>query len=372
MSREGSSVLRGVLTGTFDHFYQADIYYGGERRLTNVPVSNVQFEEDGNAQIQQSGSFTVVWTDAFGKSISPYEIADVLAPFGAEVYLYSMIWSGPFQERVELGQFTITGVPSAMDEDMLFRGEWITVGSTVEIEFKERLAKVQDDRFDVPSAATNLTSVWNELGRLTGLQLLRTVPDAAIPRTVVYEEDRLDAVYNLVDVLDAVPHMTADGVLAARPNVWPAPVDTLRRGRGGSIVRVGRAMSPADVYNRVAFRGKSGDQEVILAAAEIRSGPLRVRNADGSPSPFGRKTFFVSTDYVTTRAEAQAYVDRELPRVSRLRSIVIPVTETFNPLRERGDVVNLERVKADLLGRVISISRGERGTQALKVEVADG
>lgn len=369
--RFSSNTLRGALSGPFQHYYVADIYYAGDRRLANLPISNVTFKEDANAKIQQSGSFTVVWTDAFGTSISPSEISDVLAPFGAEVYLYSTVWVGPFMERVSLGQFTITNVPSAMDEDMVFRGERITIGSTVQIEFKERLAKVNDDRFDVPTATQNLTSTWNEIGRLTELQLQRTITDKAIPRAVVYEENRLDATYDLFDILDAVPHMTADGALAARPNVWPTPVDFVRRGAGGTIKSVGRAMTPDQVYNRVAFRGKSGDQQVIMATAEVVAGPLRVRNTDGTPSPFRRKTYFVSSDYVTTGAEAQAYVNRELPRVSRLRSLILPVVETFNPLRERGDVITLERVDRVLTGRIISITRSGRDTQTMEVEIAD-
>lgn len=367
--RNGSSTLAGVLTGSFEHFYLADIYYDGERRLADVPISDVAFKEDGNAKIQQSGSFTVTWTDDFGKSISPTEISDILAPFGAEVYLYSVVWSGPFSERVPLGQFTITNVPSAIDEDMLFRGEWITVGSKVDIEFKERLAKVQDDRFDVPSTATDLSSTWSELGRLTELQLIRNLPDRTIPRAVVYEEDRLDAVYNLFEVIDGIPHMTADGALAARPISWPAKVASLKRGPGGTIVRVGRALSPDQVYNRVAFRGKSDDQQIILAEAEITSGPLRARNPDGTPSPFRRKTYFLSNEYVTTTADAVTYVNRELPRVSQLRSVTVPVTETFNPLRERGDVISIQRAKRVLDGRIISIDRSGRSTQTMNVEV---
>jgi hypothetical protein len=370
--RPATEQLRGVLSASFNHYYTADIYYNGERRLADVPLTDVRFNEDGDADLQQSGSFTIVWTDAFGRSVSPREIGDVLAPFGAEVYLYSRVWVGPFVERVALGQFTITDVPSAMDEDMLFRGEWITVGSVVEIEFKERLVKVQDDRFDVPSAATDLDSTWDELGRLTELQLLRTLPDKPIPRAVVYEEDRLDAVYNLTDVLDGIPHMTADGALSARPKTWPAPVDTLRRGAKGSVVRVGRAMSPKNVYNRVAFRGKSGDQEIILASAEVNSGPLRARNPDGTPAPYRRKTLFVASEYVTNAQQAVEYVNRELPRVSKLRSIRVPITETFNPLRERGDVVVVQRAKETMLGRIVSIDRDQGPTQEIVVEVADG
>jgi hypothetical protein len=367
--RPGSSTLDGVLTSDFDHEYEVGLYYGGERRLPNVPVTGVSFKEDADASIQQSGTLTVVWTDDFATSISPREIADVLAPFGAELYLYSVVRAGRFVERVPIGQFTITDVPSARDEDMRFRGEWITVGSTVELEFKERLAAVENDRFDVPTAVKNLTSVWDEVGRVTRLQILRTLPDTAIARSVVYGDSRLDAPYDLLELLDGVPHMTADGALSGRPKAWPAASAVLKRGEGGSLVSVGRSMSPEKVYNRVAFRGKTNDMEVILASAEITSGPLRTANPDGTPSPFGRKTYFLSSDFVTTKAAAQEYVDRELPRVSSLRSVVVPFVETFNPRRERGDVVVLERAREDLVGRILTIDRGSGPTQECTAEV---
>jgi hypothetical protein len=367
--RPASETLAGVLTSDFDHHFEFDLYYAQERRLQGVLAEDVKFNEDGDAAIQQSGNMTVVWTDTFAQSLSPTKVSDVLAPFGPEVYLYSVVSAGRFSERVALGQYVLTEVPSAQDEELLFRDTWVTVGSTVELEFKERTAAIQRDRFDVPTAATDLSSVWNELARLTKQQIIRTVADRAIPRSVVYEEDRLDAVYALADVLDAIPHMTADGAMSLRPKSWPQPVATLRRGAGGSLLSVGRSMSPDKVYNRVAFRGKSNDQEVILASAEITSGPLRTRNPDGSPSPFGVKTYFAASDYVTNRQQAQEYVDRELPRVSSFGSVVIPVKETFNPLRERGDVVRIEQVTGLLVGRILTISRGADATQDLTVEV---
>jgi hypothetical protein len=366
--------LRGALSrGSFDHHYEADVFYDGERRLTNIPVMGVRWSEDGDAQVQVSGSLTVVWTDTWARSISPQEVTDTLAPFGAEIQLYSVITAGPFSERVSLGRFEITEVPSAVDEDMLFRGEWFTMGSVVELEFKERLAGVGEERFDVPTAPSALGSTWDEVGRITQLQLRRTVSDAVITRATLYEESKLDALYNLMDLfLAAIPHMTEDGALAARPLVWPEPVWTLRRGDGGEIVSIGRSMSAARVYNRVAVRGKAGDQTTILATSEIASGPLRVSNPDGAPSPFRKRTYFLSSDMVTTAAQAKAWADRTLPEVSSTRSLIVPVVCTFNPLLERGDVVVLERAREYLTGRIVSIDRSDRATQSMSVEVRRG
>lgn len=372
--RIASSSTVGALQGSVNHRYLADIIYDGERRLQDIPIEEVSFTEDAGSSIQMSGSCTVVWTDEFGRSISPKQIGDTLSPFGPELHLFSIVSVGLQEERIPLGQFPITNVPSAQDEDMLFRGEWITTGSVVKLEFKDHLYRVDQDRFDVPSAPLSLESVFAEAGRITGLPLSRTVADAAITRAVMYQENRLEALQDLFELLDAVPHMTPYGALSARPKTWGDPVDRLRRGDPsravtGQIVSVGRAMSASKVYNRVAFRGKSGQQQKILASAEVEFGPLRTKNPDGSRSPFGRVTKFLSSDLVTTAAQAQEWVDRELPRVSRLGSVVLPVEEFFNPLRERGDVIVLERAREELVGRVLSVKRGSKATQDLEVEV---
>lgn len=374
--RFANASQRAALLGSFDHHYEADVYYDGERRLQSVPITSPSFKEDGDAAIQQSGSLTVVWSDEFARSISPRQIGDVLAPFGPEIHLFSVISAGKqVTGRIQLGKFPITSVPSALDEEMQFRSDWITLGSVVDLEFKELTARIDRDRFDAPTAPTDLTSMWNEIGRITGEQLTRSVPDVAIPLSVMYQENRLDAVADLLDIADAVPHVTSDGTLGARPNEWPEPVDTLERGIGGSIVSVGNSLDPADVYNRVAFRGKSGSQTPIQASLEVLTGPLRTRNPDGGKSPYGRVTKFLESDYVLTDAEAQEYCARELPRVAQLGAVVVPVVEILNPLRERGDVVRFKRLRRQRdydLGRIVSIDRDGSATQTDHIQVLGG
>lgn len=369
MARNGSDTLQGVLTGYFDHHFVADLYYDGARRLQGVPITEPKFSEDGDASIQQSGSVTVQWSDEFATSISPTAVTDPLAPYGAQLWVYCVVEAGPFSERVEFGRFEIVNVPTAVDQQIQFRGEWITTGSQVELELKELLAGPARESFDVPTAPTGLTSTWDEVGRIAGLSLRRTVPDAPINRSAVYPDSKLDAIYELMDVmLDAVPHMTADGTLAARPNAWPG---VSREIRLGSIEKVGNLMSADQVSNRVVVRAVGGDQSTILAVAEITSGPLRVANADGSVSPFRRRTKYLSSEFVTTHAKALRWAQSTLAQVSDTRTRVLPVTMTFDPLIERGDVILIERPDVWLTARVVTIDRSGHATQDLMVEVGE-
>ena len=269
--RFGSEALRDVLTGSFDHRWVADVFYDGVRRLADLPIDDVRFSEDADANIQQSGSCRVVWSDEFASSIAPSAVSDMLAPFGAQLAIYSVVTAGTFEERVEFGRFEITNVPDAVDEKMRFRDGWITVGSTVDLELKELLAGVGQESFDVPSAAPSLGSVWDEVARISGLQITRTVADTSITKQVAYPENVLDAVYDLMEVvLEARPHMTADGTLAARPVAAPTvAVDTIRRGEAGTLVDVGAEMSAAGVYNRVVVRSTGSDQARVLASRRV-------------------------------------------------------------------------------------------------------
>jgi hypothetical protein len=365
--RFGSPELVQVLTGSFDFHYTADVLYNGERRIQDLPITDVRWREDADANIQHSGSCTVVWSDEFASSISPDEITDTLAPFGAQLVVYAWVRAGSFEERVEYGRFEITDIPSARDEWFEFRGEWLVAGSVVELELRDLSAAVAEETFDSPESPQALDSTWNEVARLTGFPVLRTVPDVPITRSVLYPDSKWDATYELVSVmLDAVPHVNPNGSLSARPNVWPAPVSQLRMGEG--LVAVAGSMSQRGVQNRVVVRAQQGEE--ILAIAELTNGPLRVRNDDGTVSPYRARTRYLSSEFVTNEAQAREWADAELAKVSVLRARTFTVVETFNPLRERGDVIDVERPTKWLHARVVSIDRSSGPTQTLTVEVS--
>lgn len=371
--REQTAQLRDVLrSGSFDAQWVADVYYDGARRISDLTIRDPSFDDDGTALVQGTGSCTVEWTSDFAESLTPRLADDVLAPFGSELSVSVLVSAGSFRERVQMGWYRIEDVPSARDQFVSFGGGILPIGSTVELSLQDRFRRVQRDLFDVPGSPLSLTSVLTEAQRITGLQIVREIPDAAIPKTFAYEEERLDPLYDLVEFADGIPYMRPDGTLGQRTIGWGSPVDTVTDGPDGTLVSLGFAMSSEKVYNRVVFRsGGDGDSaEQILAVAEITDGPLRVRNPDGSPSPYGRVTYYVSSDQVTSRGQAQAYVDRLLPQVSALRVAERPMVEIFNPLRQVGDVLSVRPMgEQPFLGRVSTISRSDGPTQDVTLEV---
>lgn len=377
--RYGSAALIDALrSGSFDKRWYADVVYNGTTVIQDVPLTAPKFDDDGTSLVQGTGSCSIVYQDDFAASVAPSQIGDLFSPFGTVLNVSTIVTNGDgFRERTPIGQYLIAQTPSIVSERFWFQGRVATKGDVIGLNLKDLFYGVQRDRFDVPGVATDLSSVWREYQRLTELPITRSIPDGAISASVVYQEDKLQACYDLAAVLDAVAYVTPDGTASMRPNTWPAVVDTIRAAKdvngnpvdGGTLVSVGRTMANDDVYNSVVIRTDGADKTAVLARADITDGPLRVRNADGSRSPYRKVPYFYSSPYVTSQLQAQQVAAQMLPRVSRLRSVQVQLTEFFNPLREVGDVVKVERVGEQFTGRVLKISRSDSGLQTLTVVV---
>ncbi len=374
--RSGSSTLKAVLQGSFDCQFYADVFLNRQRVLANLPITNVVLNDDSTSAVQGSGSFSVAYQGDFADSIAPKQIGDTLSPFGSQVAISAIVTAGSgFVERIPMGTYLISETPAIATQMFLFNTALLSKGDLIDVTVKDLFYGVQRDRFNVPGSPASLSSVWGEVQRLTGLPVTKTITDAVIPLSVAYAQDKLQAVYDLATVLDAAACMTFDGTVSMRPNVWPAVVDTLSGGDGGTLINVGRGMANDTVYNAVVVRSAdSGTGQSVLASAEVQSGPLRTTNTDGSLSPYRRVPYFASSPYVTTQAQAAAYAATLLPRVSALRSVTVDLVETFNPLRDLGDVITVQRVATgkvfeSFTGRVTKISRNGIGNQTTTVAV---
>lgn len=340
-------MLEAIRAGVLKRSKVADLYYGLERRVRDVPLIDPQFTWSGDAQIQGSGSVKVVWQGDFGESIVPRRIRDDFAPFGATLFVRDVFQVGAARWEVPIGWFPIVDVPSAWDTRALWRGRPITVGSVVELTLQDRMARVKSHRFEVPTTPLVVGSALDEAARITGLQITKTVPDAPIKGAVVYQEDRLEALYDLCRVvLDAVPQMEPDGSMSFRPIEWPEPVDRVvygptADGQDGSVRSIGEAMSSDGVVNYIAVRTAGTENASILYRTWVASGPLRAFEPDGSEGPAGIRDEFLSSQQVTTYQQAQEWADRELARKSRLAAKSVPIVLGYNSLYQVGDVLEV-------------------------------
>lgn len=362
--RAGTADLLEVLNSSaFDRAWIGSLVYDGIARVSDLHLVNPSFGWDGGSQIAGSGSCSIVSTDPFGRSISPTRIGDLFSPFGAELQVDVLITQGDFEERVPMGRFVLDTVPTTRDFAVEGPGgDAIFVESRVELSLKDVMLRVQRDKFPFPRPPAT-PSMWAEVFNLTGLATVRNIADATLPTSVTFDEDRLKALDDVFAVADAWPHLTPSGQIAARPKAWPAQVSVFR-----GVVSAPRVIESERVYNRVVVEGKAPSGEAVRAIAEITDGFLRVRNADGSRSPFGANTYRYASDFLTTEQQCYTTALSMLSRVSRERSVQRTVTEPFMPLREVGDVVKLPAENE--LTRILSVKHDASTTTSV-VEVAD-
>lgn len=365
--RDHSENLSHVLTGSFSTRLIVDAFYGPTRRAADLPYGSWELQWDSEARIKSGGSLTIEYTDELAESISPTGFTDMLAPFGQEVNLLMEISAGSFSETVQLGHYRISAVPDARDEHANHLGQVITVGSKVTLTLEDRLIGVDRAGFRAEQSPPSLASCWTEIQRLTGMQVVRSVADKAIPNSVVYlaeQGGRLNAVQALADVLGGVAYVTPDGAISVLPDEWGPVVASLELGDGGTILDVAHSMESEGVYNEVVGNFEDDDRNPIFASAAIESGPLAISG------PYGAYTRYYASPFVKTQAAAESAVAAILTQVSSIQSYRVPVQCVVNPLIEDGDVVTVQRPTGGVItGRVVSHKFGASRLMTLVLEV---
>ncbi|MBX3435920.1 MAG: hypothetical protein KF861_00295 [Planctomycetaceae bacterium] len=364
--KTASDNLKAALTGgSISRRLVADSFYGATRTLQDIPISTWSIRGDLTAAIKTGADVTILYTDDFARAATPHELTDALAPYGQELHLYMVIKLADTEERLPLGQFRIESVPGGTDAQRRFRDRVITEGSTVQVTLMDRFLGVQRARFRSLQEPASLTSAWAELARISGLAVTRTVPDVAIPSTLVYDRDRLQAVQLLAGVLGGTAIMTSQGTVAVIPNTPGDVVATLAIGEDGVVTDVQYSMQSENAYNVVTGDFETDDGTPIHVEAQISTGPLAI------DSPYGEHVLEYPGDksLITTQAAAQAAVDQLLEQSSVTEAYELPVQCVFNPLLELGDVVQVERMDRLITGRINTLDYGDTGPMSLRLGV---
>jgi hypothetical protein len=365
VSAQTSELIRSAADrtgGGFQRHWVADLMYDGDRRVKDLLIAEPELAWDASSFVVGSGSARVVWADDHGSSMIPRQVGDWFSPFGSELQIDCMVGAGVFTERVPVARFVIEEVPDAVEASLLFQGALVHPGESFRVTLRDRLMRVARDRFALPKGPGS-SSAWQEVQAITGLPVVRNVPDASVPGSVAYDGAKQDALKQLFDLLGAWPHVDAAGALTARPKAWSAPVDELR-----GVVSAPISMSADQTYNTVVVQGKTADGDPIVAVESVEEGFLRTKNPDGSVSPFGAKPYVYPDNLgvLDTYEKCSRYARELLQRVSQLRGVTREVVEPFNPLREVGDVLTSK------FGLVrIQRVRHNGATTELRVEVQD-
>lgn len=335
-----------VLTGAFRWRPVVAAWKGTVLLSEAVPVVSGRLSADVTQHVPERLTFTVPeWAPdpdhPDGMSWVPDREDHPLAEFGqyidVDIHIWSAVTAGSDIDEptsiTRLGRYKI----QSWDHDDL--------AHTVQVECVGLLQVPADARFRTPQVPRPTGTLVSEFRRLMvagiPVDVDAGLTDRAIPKSFVWDEDRLGALYDIADAWPARLRVDQFGVVNLLPTVpdIPVPVLSFTDGQLGTLISAPRSGTRDSIANVVVARSTVTDDPAkppLQAVAEVMDGPLR-------PSVYGEVTFFWSSPLATTQAQLQASANTILVRksrpalVRRVRCVPDPRVELDDPVSLTGD-----------------------------------
>jgi hypothetical protein len=307
---------------------RVDAYRGGVL-LGTVDTSEGSISVTARNRVRRTAELTVP------SALFPTDpFASLLSPYGNYLQVWRGIDFGDIQELIPAFYGRVDGV----DDSDQFDGK-------IEVRCTDRMADVNDARFETPRAAPTgtpivyaITGLLGEACPGVGIDIAAGVnATSQVPSGLMWDTDRGKAVDDLAQSIGAEVFAKPDGRFQVRnvPTLNDTPAWTVNEGAHGTLVTAGRNVTRDGVYN------------VVVTIVERANGdtPIRFVAEDTNPaSPtyvggvFGRVPRFLRNPLVTTPDQAETAGTALLARsigATRTRTITcIP-----NPAAEAGDVI---------------------------------
>lgn len=239
--------------------------------------------------------------------------------------------------------------------------KWTYDESTITVTANGLLQIAADSRLLSPTSPRDDGSMRSEFLRLCppqiAVQFSDELVDRSVPRSMSWDESRIDALYEIADAWPAVIRPDAWGQLLLKPPVQATsrPVLTITDGEDGTVTAVPREDSREGVYNIVVVRS-SADGVDASAVSMITSGPLNVTTYNPVPR------FYASPTLLTVE-QCQKVADAMRDDSAR-RSTVLQVSMAPDPRIEVDDPIGVRREGRLDLGVVLAVD--------MPLTVADG
>lgn len=351
-------------------------WYNGQLAYPDpLPVDSWGFDWDASRQVQ---TFDVSVTDKDGR-LAPWLLED---PLGVGGTLLQVMYRVGGAGSVNMGWYRVAqSTPSEVWRSYVINEKgrinadsptpkdkrlvYVSGGSTVKLSCSDLGVVAANSRLLAPESPQGLSpTIVGEVRRLMdGTAPVVTaagVTDRAVNTSLVYEQDRLNAVQDLCKRISCDYRFNGDGQLEIYPLKAAAPVWKIAGGPEGVLVSVNRAQKLDGLYNMFIADGTAANIPV-RGTAQITTGPLRM---DG---PHGRYPKFYSSNMLTTQAEADAYASEMMNTQIAGLTVELQIVCLPHPGLQQGDwvvvaspVINTQEVSIN--GRVTKI--GLRGTTA--------
>lgn len=332
---------------------QFNLWYEGRLVEPDVRVSSWSLDWDLSRQVQCQAKATVLDEDG---SLTPWDLSDPLGAGGGILQSKLIV----ADTSAAIAWQTITSAdPDETWRTLNGKTYWIPGGASIPIEADDRTEGVIEARFMAPQQPTKTTSIIAEIRHLlTGLmdvQVDGDVVDGTVPASVVYKEDRMAAVEDLVAALKAAWRITGDGQFRIYNPAITTPVWTAKGGAEGELIRVRRKFDIQKNKNVFVSRNTAPDGRELQGIAKIEDGPERYAG------PLGQRVRFHAASFATTQAQIDQTATTLRDNRIKTSTVVLPVRTVLNPAIELGDWIKFmlplpDGTEAPLTGRVIAIN----------------
>lgn len=341
--------LSDVLASAFSYEVRAQSYLGGSLLSDDVPIAGGQLTWQGTQTIE-SGALAVSAWDR-GHSWVPSTPRDPLARYGQELSFTAVIGAGERSWEIPLGRQVIT--------------DWSQDSGDVEVTVAGILNRTAEHRLPRPMVPLRGGTLVSELRRLMPggipVDISDDLVDRACPSSFEWNEDRLAAIYNLIDAWPAL--MLPDGFGGVRivPDISGddfTPALTYRDGEGGTVVSAPRSDTREQTYNYVVARAQSDDLDAKLVQAEaaVLDGELSINGA------YGTVLRYFSSPALRTAAQCLAAA-RSVLEKSQRPARALTVTAPLDPRVELYDPVEVtydgETSRGHVIGIVLPLVPGD-------------
>lgn len=302
---------------------------------TEIPIVDGDVRIDGDADIRGTLDLT---TDGTGEW--PHTTADLLTPYGQEIYVERGIDYGNGQrEWVGLGYFRIRDMEQDDPPD-----------GPIRITGEDRMAALIDARLTAPRQFTSGTAYLTVFSTLVG----EVYPGAAIDfdsggstllgRPLICDEDRWRFLDDLAQALGKIWYWDYRGRLQVKTPPSPAsPVWSVNAGADGVLIGSRRRITRVGAYNAVVASGEALDSATPVRGIAYDADPLSPTYYLGT---FGQVPKFINSPTITSTAQAQTAATAALAK-----RIGAPYTVDFsaipNPALEPWDPVEVVHATRD-------------------------
>lgn len=296
---------------------RVDSWLGPDLLAEDVPIIEGELAETGDQKVPEVLNLTVPAEDpATSTTWAPIEDPGApLAAFGQRLRVRYVVDRGDGSRVVvPVGWYSVR--------------DWTSNGRVVEVEAAGLLSVVDDDRLLAPTSPAGGATLASELRRLMEgilpIDISTSLVDRAVPSGMAWQDNRLDALYELADAWPADLYVDELGAVKLEPPLDDDddPELTLYEVDGVIVDRSDSGTRDSG-YNVVVARGEAAtdvDRPPVVGIA-LDTDPSSPTYASG---PYGRVVRFFASPLLLTEAQCQSAAEKLLRDALR-RTRTFPV-----------------------------------------------